>query len=89
MDEDIRFISGGSEYFDVRDNNDEWIRIKCLPGDLIILTVGVYHRFILDEKNYITIKSFFIREDVWSPHNRPADDFADRKEYVKWMEKGF
>eukprot|EP00877_Chromochloris_zofingiensis_P003123 jgi/Chrzof1/12811/Cz07g08110.t1 len=82
-DEEIRYILDGTGYFDVRDFDDNWIRIKCEKGDMIVLPEGMYHRFTLNEKDYIKAMRLFVGVPVWTPLNRPQEEHASRAKYLQ------
>ncbi|XP_029451654.1 1,2-dihydroxy-3-keto-5-methylthiopentene dioxygenase isoform X1 [Rhinatrema bivittatum] len=82
LDDEIRYILDGSGYFDVRDKEDKWIRIYMEKGDMITLPAGIYHRFTLDENDYVKAMRLFVGDPVWTPYNRPADHFDARQQYV-------
>ncbi|XP_070589042.1 acireductone dioxygenase isoform X1 [Erythrolamprus reginae] len=85
LDDEIRYILEGSGYFDVRDKDDKWIRIAMEKGDMITLPAGIYHRFTLDESNYVKAMRLFVGEPVWIAHNRPADHFPARTHYQQFL----
>lgn len=45
----------------MRDKEERWIRISCKKGDMIVLPEGIYHRFTLDEGNYIKVRPASVR----------------------------
>lgn len=83
-DDESRYVLEGSGYFDVRNEKDEWIRIRIEKGDLITLPAGMYHRFALDDQqNYLKSVRIFVNEAIWTPLWRPNEDHFIRKEYLK------
>ncbi|KAJ5203945.1 uncharacterized protein N7498_004824 [Penicillium cinerascens] len=84
-DEEIRYILDGEGYFDVRGQEDEWIRICLNKDDMIILPAGIYHRFTTNEQNYVKAMRLFQDEPKWTPLNRGAevDVNPHRKTYVE------
>ena len=75
-DEEIRFVVGGSGIFDLRDEDDRWMRVHVEAGDLIIVPAHKHHRFTLDEARTITCKRLFKDTSGWEAIARedaPAD----------------
>lgn len=69
-DPTIRYIINGSGYFDLRDVNDEWVRMHVKAGDLMEWPAGINHRFTVDDKSFIIAMRLFKGEPVWTSYPR-------------------
>jgi 1,2-dihydroxy-3-keto-5-methylthiopentene dioxygenase len=53
-DETVRYILDGSGYWDIRDVNDEWVRMYVETGDFLEWPKGIEHRFtVTSDESYI------------------------------------
>mmetsp|Transcript_26020 Transcript_26020/g.38540 ORF Transcript_26020/g.38540 Transcript_26020/m.38540 type:complete len:281 (-) Transcript_26020:67-909(-) len=57
--DEVRYVIDGSGYFDIRDVNDEWVRMKAATGAFISFPSGIEHRFAVDESLYIQAMRLF------------------------------
>jgi 1,2-dihydroxy-3-keto-5-methylthiopentene dioxygenase len=90
-DEQIRLITDGSCYFDVRSKQDTWIRIQANAGDLVVLAPGLYHRGTLDETDYCAILRVFRDAQRFAPYwrlEKKNETHAARMVYIKAIKKG-
>ncbi|XP_030748928.1 1,2-dihydroxy-3-keto-5-methylthiopentene dioxygenase-like [Sitophilus oryzae] len=86
--DEFRLVIHGSGYFDVRDKYDEWIRIEMIPGDLIVIPGGCYHRFVVEGKveEYKGLR--FLKDYGYKAFNRPNDELECRKAYMRRLYNG-
>ena len=59
-DSEVRFALSGKGYFEVRSQDDQWIRIEVVAGDFLILPSGIFHRFVFheEEKGIVFLRLF-------------------------------
>ncbi|KIZ03201.1 1,2-dihydroxy-3-keto-5-methylthiopentene dioxygenase [Monoraphidium neglectum] len=50
---------------------------------MLVLPEGIYHRFTLDENDYITAMRLFVGAPVWTPFNRPQEEHPSRTKYLR------
>lgn len=90
-DEQLRLITEGSCYMDIRSTQDAWIRVLLKVGDLIILPPGMYHRGTLDEDDFVGMFRGLRDAPRFVPVNRSdsrADSNKVRLTYLMNLKKG-
>ena len=90
-DEQIRLVTDGSCYIDVRSKADTWIRVHCTAGDLVVFAPGLYHRGALDEDDYCAVMRLFRDSQRWAPifrNEKRAENHPARLGYLKSLKKG-
>jgi 1,2-dihydroxy-3-keto-5-methylthiopentene dioxygenase len=70
--DEVRFVVEGEGIFDVRNTNDQWVRIFVEEGDLIIIPANTYHRFMLTPAKKIRCARLFLNHEGWTPLYREA-----------------
>ncbi|HET6331868.1 MAG TPA: cupin domain-containing protein [Polyangiales bacterium] len=71
-EDEVRFVLEGEGIFDIRSNDDRWMRIVVQPGDLIVVPAGRHHRFLLTDSKHIRCVRMFRDASGWVPHYRAA-----------------
>ena len=66
-EDEVRYVVAGAGIFDVRDADDQWVRIEVTPGDMIVIPARTYHRFHLTDEKQIRCMRLFANHDGWAP----------------------
>lgn len=71
-EDEVRFVLEGEGIFDIRSNDDRWMRVVVERGDLIVVPAGRHHRFLLTDSKHIRCVRLFRDRSGWVPHYRAA-----------------
>ena len=66
-EDEVRYVVGGEGIFDVRDGEDQWIRIEVSEGDMIVIPARTFHRFYLTDRKQIRCMRLFANHNGWAP----------------------
>lgn len=69
-EDEVRFVLEGEGIFDIRSNDDRWMRVRVQPGDLIVVPGGRYHRFELTQTRTMHCVRLFQDVSGWVPKYR-------------------
>jgi len=69
-EDEVRFVLEGRGIFDIRSNDDEWMRVEVEEGDLIIVPKDRHHRFMLTDERTIRCVRLFKDQSGWTPRYR-------------------
>lgn len=90
-DEQVRLVTDGSCFMDIRSKQDTWIRLHLQAGDLVVFSAGLYHRGTLDENDYCQMLRVFRDAQRFAPlfrSDKRSDAHPVRLQYLKMLKKG-
>ncbi len=73
-DDEVRYVLEGEGIFDLRSQDDRWMRVTVEPGDLLVVPANLHHRFLLTERKHIRCVRLFKDSSGWVPHYRHASE---------------
>jgi 1,2-dihydroxy-3-keto-5-methylthiopentene dioxygenase len=65
-DDEVRFVLEGEGVFDIRSNDERWMRVVVEPGDLLVVPRGKHHRFELTPMRTIKCVRLFKDPAGWT-----------------------
>lgn len=65
-DDEVRFVLEGEGVFDIRANDERWMRVIVEPGDLLVVPKGKHHRFELTALRTIKCVRLFKDPAGWT-----------------------
>lgn len=71
-DDEVRYVLEGEGIFDIRSNDDRWMRVIVEVGDLISVPKSRHHRFLLTDQCAIRCARLFVDASGWTPHYRTS-----------------
>ena len=69
-DDEVRYVLEGSGVFDIRSQDDRWMRVAVEAGDFIIVPKGRHHLFFMDSGRNIKAIRLFRDQAGWVPTYR-------------------
>jgi 1,2-dihydroxy-3-keto-5-methylthiopentene dioxygenase len=78
-DDEVRFVLQGSGVFEIRSENDKWMKVIVEPGDFILVPANRFHRFYLTDEKKIQCVRLFKDQSGWAPLYRKDLEAAAAK----------
>ena len=66
-DDEVRFLLAGSGVFEIRSQDDRWMKVIVEPSDFILVPANRFHRFYLTDEKKIHCVRLFKDQSGWTP----------------------
>ena len=66
-DDEVRFVLAGAGVFEIRGDQDRWMKVTVEPSDFILVPANRFHSFYLTEEKNIHCVRLFKDQTGWTP----------------------